>query len=106
MLDGEQTIIGGLYSTDKSISRRGIPILKDLPPWFFGLRYLFGYNRHDNIQRELLIILQARLLDPLTVRNNRPFDDQVLERRRRQIEEDIRRMDAEASREIKYPHQN
>ncbi len=106
LLDGEQTIIGGLYSTDKSISRRGIPILKDLPPWFFGLRYLFGYNRHDNIQRELLIILQARLLDPLTVRNNRPFDDQVLERRRRQIEEDIRRMDAEASREIKYPHQN
>ncbi|MEM8485652.1 MAG: type II and III secretion system protein [Bacteroidota bacterium] len=106
LLDGEQTIIGGLYSTEKSVSRRGIPILKDLPPWFFGLRYLFGYNRHDEIQRELLIILQARMLDPLTVRNNRPFDDQVLERRRRQIEEDIRRMDAESAREIKYPHQN
>lgn len=106
LLDGEQTIIGGLYSTEKSISRRGIPILKDLPPWFFGLRYLFGYNRHDNIKRELLIILQARLLEPITVRNNRPFDDQVLERRRRQIEEDIRRMDAESAREIKYPHQN
>ncbi len=106
LLDGEQTIIGGLYSTEKSISRRGIPILKDLPPWFFGLRYLFGYNRTDNIKRELLIILQARLLDPLTVRSNRPFDDQVLERRRRQIEEDIRRMDAESARDLKYPYQN
>ena len=103
LLDGEQTIIGGLYSTDRSISRRGIPILKDLPPWFFGLRYLFGYNRTDTIERELLIVLQARMLDPLNVRSSRPFDDQLLERRRRQIEEDIRRMDVEASREIKYP---
>ncbi|WP_369407484.1 hypothetical protein [Rhodothermus marinus] len=31
LLDGEQTIIGGLYSTRESISRKGIPFLKDLP---------------------------------------------------------------------------
>lgn len=106
LLDGEQTLIGGLYSTDKSISRRGIPILKDLPPWFFGLRYLFGYNRTDTTQRELLIILQARILDPLNVRSQRPFQDQILERRRRQLEEDLRRMDTQTSREIKYPLDN
>ena len=103
LLDGEQTIIGGLYSTDRSVSRRGIPILKDLPPWFFGLRYLFGYNRWDTLERELIIILQARLIDPLNVRTQRPFDDQLLERRRRQIEEDMRRADVELSREIKFP---
>ena len=103
LLDGEQTLIGGLYSTDKGISRRGIPILKDLPPWFFGLRYLFGYNRTDVTQRELLIILQARILDPLNVRIQRPFEDQVLERRRRQLEEDLRRLDPGAVDEIKYP---
>ena len=103
LLDGEQTLIGGLYSTDESISRRGIPILKDLPPWFFGLRYLFGYNRTDVTQRELLIILQARLLDPLDVRTQRPFQDQILERRRRQLEEDLRRLDPKAPEEIKYP---
>lgn len=103
LLDGEQTIIGGLYSTDKSINRRGVPILKDLPPWFFGLRYLFGYNRTDTIERELMIIIQARLLDPLNSRSRRPFDDQLLERRRRQIEEDLRRFDAEEARDIKYP---
>ena len=103
LLDGEQTLIGGLYSTDESISRRGIPILKDLPPWFFGLRYLFGYNRTDVTQRELLIVLQARLLDPLDVRTQRPFQDQILERRRRQLEEDLRRLDPKAPEEIKYP---
>ena len=38
------------------------------------------------------------MLEPLTsLGSNRPFDDQMLERRRRQIEEDIRRMDAEAA---------
>ena len=103
LLDGEQSVIGGLYSTDKRISRRGIPILKDLPPWFFGLRYLFGYNRTDVTQRELLIILQARILDPLNVRSQRPFEDQLLERRRRQLEEDLRRMDSQTVRDIKYP---
>lgn len=103
LLDGEQSLIGGLYSTDESISRRGIPILKDLPPWFFGLRYLFGYNRTDVTQRELLIVLQARLLDPLDVRTERPFQDQILERRRRQLEEDLRRLDPKAPEEIKYP---
>ena len=103
LLDGEQTLIGGLYSTDERISRRGIPILKDLPPWFFGLRYLFGYNRTDVTERELLIVLQARILDPLNVRSQRPFEDQILERRRRQLEEDLRRIDSQISRDIKYP---
>ena len=103
LLDGEQTLIGGLYSTDKGISRRGIPILKDLPPWFFGIRYLFGYNRTDVTQRELMIILQARILDPLDVRMQRPFEDQILERRRRQLEEDLRRLDPSTVEEIKYP---
>ena len=106
LLDGEQTLIGGLYSTDESISRRGIPILKDLPPWFFGLRYLFGYERTDITQRELMIIIQARLLDPLDVRLQRPFQDQFLERRRRQLEEDIRRLDPQAIEEIRYPTEN
>jgi len=103
LLDGEQTLIGGLYSTDEGISRRGIPILKDLPPWFFGLRYLFGYNRTDVTQRELLIVLQARILDPLNVRTQRPFQDQILERRRRQLEEDLRRIDPRTLEEVKYP---
>src|SRR5690606_18122571 len=31
LLDGEQTVIGGLYTTEEVVSRRGIPVLKDLP---------------------------------------------------------------------------
>lgn len=61
LLDGETTVIAGLYNTERTEVRRGIPILKDLPPWFFGLRYLFGYNSKDTQARELVILLKASL---------------------------------------------
>jgi hypothetical protein len=90
LLNGEQTIIGGLYSTEQSVSRRGIPILKDLPGWFFGLRYIFGYEQRNNNQKELLIVLQARLLDTLPTRMTRG-DEDLLEKRRHEVERNLRR---------------
>jgi Flp pilus assembly secretin CpaC len=78
LLDGEQTIIGGLYSTVESTRRRGIPLLKDLPGWFFGIRYLTGMTQTTLIQQELLIVLQARVVDPLRARADRPFEDDLL----------------------------
>ncbi len=93
LLDGEQTVIGGLYSTDELRTRRGIPVLKDLPGWFFGLRYLFGYEQMTVTQKELLIVLQARALDPLHVRAQRPFEENFLERHRDQVEQTLQRVD-------------
>ena len=49
--------------------RKGIPILKDLPPWFFGLCYLFGYNRTETAQKELIIIIKASILPDVFNRN-------------------------------------
>ncbi len=77
LLDGEATSIAGLYRTEENKVRRGIPILKDLPPWFFGLRYLFGYNSDDYIESELIIIVQAKLEESLGDRlTRRTFDSQ------------------------------
>jgi len=76
LLDGEQTVIGGLYTTEESVSRSGIPILKDLP--LIGL--LFGVKRRTVIQRELLIVLQARLVDPLRTRASRPLPTNLRDR--------------------------
>jgi type IV pilus assembly protein PilQ len=61
LMDGEATVIAGLYRTEQSEVRRGIPILKDLPPWLFGLRYLFGYNAKDYQMNELIILVQATI---------------------------------------------
>ncbi len=68
LFDGEETLIAGLYSTEKTTLRKGIPILKDLPPWFLGLRYLTGYNRVEEIEKELIIIIRASLLPDVFVR--------------------------------------
>ncbi|MBO6793362.1 MAG: type II and III secretion system protein [Balneolaceae bacterium] len=73
LLDGEATTIAGLYRTEESNVRRGIPILKDLPPWFFGLRYLFGYNSNDYLENELIIIVQASLEKTVRERANAQF---------------------------------
>ena len=103
LLDGEQTVIGGLYSTEESLSRRGIPVLKDLPGWFFGLRYVFGYTQETVSQKELLIVLQANVVDDLQTRADRPFDVNLLQRQRREVEENIRRFSEPVLEEMKPP---
>lgn len=70
LLNGESTIIAGLYETDENVVRRGVPLLKDLPGWFFGLRYLFGYNSKNYTTKELVVIIQATLLPTLEERLN------------------------------------
>ncbi|MCC5935345.1 MAG: hypothetical protein JJU35_13945 [Balneolales bacterium] len=62
LVNGETTAIAGLYETEQSTVRRGVPLLKDLPPWVFGLRYLFGFESVQYSQRELIIVIQARLV--------------------------------------------
>ena len=79
LLDGEETIIGGLYNNETSTIRTGIPVLKDLPWYVLGLRYLFGYNREEIKKKELIILLKAELLPTLQERitqrrEERPFD--------------------------------
>jgi general secretion pathway protein D len=61
VLNGEETYVGGLYSNDVETTREGIPILKDLPWWFFGLRYIFGYDNASVSKKELIILLKAEL---------------------------------------------
>lgn len=76
LLDGESTVIAGLYRTEEARVRRGIPVLKDLPGWFFGLKYLFGYNSTDLQENELIILLQAELEQPIANRASRAFRSQ------------------------------
>ncbi len=94
LLNGEETVLGGLYSNDEQHIRRGIPILKDLPWYVFGLRYLFGYDRTQILKRELVIVVRARLVPTLAERRdegvtNRPGS--ILDRETQQFRDDLRR---------------
>jgi type IV pilus assembly protein PilQ len=61
LIDGEETIIGGLYITEEKIERNGIPFLKDLPWWVLGIRYLTGSDSRLTTKKELIILLKAKL---------------------------------------------
>jgi type IV pilus assembly protein PilQ len=62
LYDGEETIIGGLYTTSDDIKRGGIPGLKDLPWWVFGLRYIFGFDQTTTITQEIIILIKADII--------------------------------------------
>ncbi len=68
LLDGEETVIGGLYINEEVTVRRGVPLLKDLPWWFFGLRYIFGYDSEQITKKEVIILIKAELLPTLKER--------------------------------------
>jgi Bacterial type II and III secretion system protein len=90
-LNSEQVLIGGLYSTDETVSRRGVPFLKDLPGWFFGLKYLFSRSQTAVTKKELLMVLQADIVEPLLARASQPYQEDILSRRREQVQEALRR---------------
>jgi type IV pilus assembly protein PilQ len=62
LYNGEETIIGGLTTKETVHLRKGIPFLKDLPWWVFGIRYLTGYSKTQQYNKELIILIKATIL--------------------------------------------
>ncbi len=86
MLNGEETVLGGLFVNEDQKTRSGIPFLKDLPWWFFGLRYIFGSDQITTTKRELVILLKTELIPTLKerfagVRSETPLKDELLKQR-------------------------
>lgn len=68
LLDGEESYVGGLYVNEENVTREGIPLLKDLPWWFFGLRYIFGYDASRLARKELIVLIKAELVPTMEER--------------------------------------
>jgi len=89
MLNGEETVIGGLFINQEVQERTGVPILKDLPWWFFGLRYLFGSDKTTLVKKELVILIKAELVPTLKDRlsnrkdNISPIESEIIKNRNR-----------------------
>jgi len=75
LYNGEETVIGGLFDTDEIRLRGGIPILKDLPWWVLGLRYVFGYTKYEKKERELVIMMKAFSVDSAIERSRAAVRD-------------------------------
>lgn len=78
LLNGEETVIGGMYIDQTTKVRTGIPLLKDLPWWFFGLRYIFGSDVNQVSKKELVILIKASLVPTLKDRFASPPDENPL----------------------------
>ncbi|MDA3812798.1 MAG: hypothetical protein PF570_00960, partial [Candidatus Cloacimonetes bacterium] len=83
LYDGEETVIGGLYDNDTKFERSGVPILKDLPWWVFGLRYIFGRTSKSISSNEMIIILKVDIVDNISDRklNSPTVNEQIKENR-------------------------
>lgn len=86
MLNGEETIIGGLFVNTETKVRSGVPFLKDLPWYVFGLRYLFGSDETRISKKELVILLKAELVPTLKDRlagttSTAPIREEILKQR-------------------------
>jgi type IV pilus assembly protein PilQ len=92
LLNGEEGYIGGLYSNDETTVRQGVPILKDLPWWVFGLRYLFGFNSTTLIKRELIVLLKADILPSIEERAVKPkMTKNLIKETTQEMEKDLKR---------------
>lgn len=100
LLDGEQTVIGGLYSTEESTSRKGIPILMEIPL----LKYLFSYSTRSIVQKELVIVLQATLVDSLPTRAAQALRNNVYREERRALRERMERFRSGSGDELDTIH--
>ncbi|MHA2121395.1 MAG: type II secretion system protein GspD [Promethearchaeota archaeon] len=93
MLDGEETIIGGLYINEETTVRNGIPFLKDLPWWVFGIRFLTGSDEIIVRKKEVIIVLHVELLPTLEQRSTRKREYKDLIRDKiREDENEIRKI--------------
>ncbi|MDI6807696.1 MAG: type II and III secretion system protein [Candidatus Eisenbacteria bacterium] len=95
LFNGEETAIGGLYGTSQAVKREGFPFLKDLPWWFFGLKYVFGYDSKQVTKNELVILVKANIVPTLKSRLEEKEKDksmmEKIEQRRQEFEQRTRR---------------
>ncbi len=94
LIDKEEAVLGGLYSTSIQKERGGIPFLKDLPWWVLGLRYVFGYDADIEIKQELIILLKAEVVPTIEERiaNKLRENESVIAKERKINEDEIKKI--------------
>ena len=95
LFDGEETVISGLIKSNTVKQRGGIPILKNLPWWVLGLKYIFGYNYETLDTKEVVVVVNAEIIDQV---KERAIQRETI----RQRLESMRKEFHEFSQEVNY----
>ncbi len=99
LLDGEETAIGGLYVNEETSERRGVPILKDLPWWVLGLRYIFGYEQKSLTTKEIIMLIKADILPSLKDRISDKKSKGILKEQMKKNADEMQQYMQESQRE-------
>jgi len=91
MLNGEETVIGGLFVNEETMERTGIPFLKDLPWWVFGIRYLTGSDQKVSRKKEVVILIKMEILPSLKERMLMTSDKSELHKTLEKYKENIKK---------------
>jgi type IV pilus assembly protein PilQ len=104
MLDGEEAVLGGLFVNEEAQVRNGIPFLKDLPWWVFGIRYLTGSDETIVRKKELIILIKSELVPTLKERFAHPDTKNLIQSERKRQQERIQfyKLDESSSTEELY----
>lgn len=89
MLNGEETVIGGLFVTEETNARRGIPFLKDLPWWVLGIKYLTGYTQKIETKKEVIIVIKTEIVPTLKERIEARKSDNIVKDRIMEDEQEV-----------------
>ncbi len=92
LADGEETIISGLHQNLETKARAGIPVLKDLPWWFLGLRYIFGFENSTVVRSEIAILIKAEILPTVRERARQKAADNAIDHERVRFQNDLERL--------------
>jgi general secretion pathway protein D len=92
LLNGEQTVIGGLYINEQDVVRTGIPFLKDLPWWVLGIRYLTGSDQTIDRKKEVIIVIKAELLPTLEERVEQAAKENIIQEELEKHKEELRKI--------------
>lgn len=69
--DGDEAIVAGLVYNQFIKVRTGIPILRDLPWWVLGLRYLTGTDKYESLQKEVVLIIKSEVIPSIKEQVNK-----------------------------------
>ena len=75
--DNSTILMGGMIRNSETITKGGIPFLRDIP----YLGYLFGYDKKSVTRTELLILITVNVID------NENFQDELIRRYKTSLEE-------------------
>jgi type IV pilus assembly protein PilQ len=98
-IHGEEVSTSGYYTYNETNERVGIPILKDLPWWFLGLRYIFGSERTSVSKTQIIYLFKIEILPSLRERSALKKQESDLEMMRKRMDSEIEKLRSKKDKE-------